>query len=112
VFGCGGSYTAPPLGPDGRGSAPGDAIVIDIRGMNGALSFSPNPATIAAGKTVVWHNVDGTTHHVVLDDGELDTGTVRPGAYSDPMGLVAPGPYHCTIHPEMVLRSRGARDSG
>ena len=102
VFGCG-SY-APSMGPDGPSSAPADAVVIDIRGINGAFSFSPNPTTIPEGKTVVWHNVDGTTHHVVLDDGELDTGNVKPGAYSDPMGLVAPGRYHCTIHPEMIGR--------
>jgi hypothetical protein len=37
-------------------------------------------------------------------DGELDTGTIAPGAFSQPMALVGPGPYHCSIHPEMVGR--------
>jgi hypothetical protein len=27
---------------------------------------------------------------------------VSPGAFSRPMGVVAPGPYHCSIHPPMV----------
>jgi len=51
---------------------------------------------------VVWHNVDTTTHQVVLDDGTLDTGNLPPGAFSQPMMLAAPGPYHCSIHPDMV----------
>jgi hypothetical protein len=25
-----------------------------------------------------------------------------PGAFSQPMTLGAPGPYHCSIHPDMV----------
>ena len=45
---------------------PVDAIVVDVVGVNGAQSFSPNPATITAGRTVVWHNVDTTTHRVGL----------------------------------------------
>jgi hypothetical protein len=28
--------------------------------------------------------------------------TLFPGAFSQPMKLVAPGPYHCSIHPPMV----------
>jgi plastocyanin len=83
---------------------PADAVTIDVVGMNGAQSFSPNPATAHAGQTVVWHNVDTVTHRVVLDDGELDSGNIAPGAFSAPMPLVAPGPYHCSIHPPMVGR--------
>ena len=48
---------------------------------DGAQSFSPNPATVAAGQTVVWHNVDRIPHHVVFDDGELDTGDLAAGAF-------------------------------
>ena len=33
---------------------------------------------------------------------ELDTGNIAPGAFSVPMSLIAPGPYHCQIHPQMV----------
>jgi plastocyanin len=103
VSACSGGYGgSSPTTPSGSSAPPPDAIVITIVGINGAQSFSPNPATVPAGRTVVWHNVDTTTHHVVLNDGELDTGNIGPGAYSAPMGLVAPGPYHCSIHPEMV----------
>jgi hypothetical protein len=39
---------------------------------------------------------------VVLNDGEVDTGNIPAGAFSAPQALVAPGPYHCSIHPEMI----------
>ncbi len=98
---CGGYGSASPTGPNNGPVLPVDAITINVVGINGAQSFSPNPSTVPAGKTVVWHNVDTTTHRVVLNDGELDTGNISPGAFSQAMTLVAPGPYHCTIHPAM-----------
>ena len=99
VSACGSSS---PISPDTPSSAPpADAIVIDIVAENGARSFAPNPATVASGRIVVWHNVDRTTHRVVLDDRRLDTGNIAPGAFSAPMTLQAPGPYHCSIHPDM-----------
>ncbi len=106
VAACGG-YGGPAAGPTGPSdptAVPPDAVVINIVGINGAQSFSPNPATIPLGKTVVWHNTDSTTHHVMLDDGELDTGNIAPGQFSRPLSLVGPGPYHCSIHPEMIGR--------
>jgi len=84
---------APPMGA---------AVTIDVVAINGAQSFSPNPASVPAGQLVVWHNVDRETHRVVLDDRSVDTGDLAPGASSAPMPIGAPGPYHCTIHPEMV----------
>ena len=39
---------------------------------------------------------------VVLNDGKLDTGNIAPGRYSASMILATPGPYHCSIHPEMI----------
>src|SRR5678810_960660 len=81
---------------------PADAITINVVRENGNQSFSPNPATVPTGQTVVWHNIDTTTHRVVLNDGKLDTGNLAPGAFSQPMTLGAPGPYHCSIHPDMV----------
>jgi hypothetical protein len=60
------------------------------------------PGDGPTGQTVVWHNIDTTTHRVVLNDGKLDTGNLAPGAFSQPMTLGAPGPYHCSIHPDMV----------
>jgi plastocyanin len=105
VFACGSGYNASPTGPNNP--PPPGAIVIDIVGINGSRSFFPNPSTVPAGERVVWHNVDSTTHRVVLDDGRVDAGTIAPGAYSAAMTLTAPGPYHCTIHPSMVGTIKG-----
>lgn len=102
VVACGNYTTSPSANPDGPTTSPADAIVINIVGINGAQSFSPNPATVPAGKSVVWHNTDTVAHRVVFNDGELDTGTIAPGAFSVPMAIVAPGPYHCSIHPPMI----------
>jgi|KBSSwiStaDraftv2_1062776.scaffolds.fasta_scaffold58443_4 plastocyanin len=104
VAACGGYGSASPTDPNGSPAPPPDAITIDVIGINGSQSFSPNPSTIPAGRTVVWHNVDSVTHRVVLDDGELDTGNIGPGRFSTPMTLIAPSPYHCSIHPEMKGR--------
>jgi plastocyanin len=76
-------------------------VTINVVGVNGAQSFSPNPATLPAGQMVVWHNIDSVTHRVVLDNGSLDTGNLAPGASSQQMSVNV-GPYHCSIHPSMV----------
>lgn len=100
VAACSGDGSTP-SGPS-NAPPPAGAITINVVGINGNQSFSPNPATVPTGQTVVWHNVDTTTHRVVLNDGKLDTGNLAPGAFSQPMTFGGPGPYHCSIHPEMV----------
>jgi plastocyanin len=78
-------------------------VTINVVAINGAQSFSPNPATLPAGQMVVWHNIDSITHRVVLNDGSLDTGNLNPGASSRAMSInTGGGPYHCSIHPVMV----------
>jgi plastocyanin len=85
--------------PSGSG-----VVTINVVAINGAQSFSPNPATVPSGQTVVWHNVDTTTHHVVLNDRSVDTGDLAPGASSQAMtiGGTGAGQYHCSIHPVMT----------
>ncbi|HET7220639.1 MAG TPA: hypothetical protein VFJ02_21445 [Vicinamibacterales bacterium] len=99
---CGGYDSPSPTSPGATSAPPSGAVVIDILGENGARSFSPNPATVPAGQSVVWHNVDTTVHRVVLDDRRIDTGNIAPGAFTAAMTLSAPAPYHCSIHPSMV----------
>lgn len=78
-------------------------VTINVVGVNGAQSFSPNPATLPAGQMVVWHNIDSIIHRVVLNDGSLDTGNIAPGASSQPMAInKGGGGYLCSIHPSMV----------
>ena len=102
VVACGGYGGASPANPTNSSTPPAGAMIINVVGINGAQSFSPNPAAVPPGQTVSWHNVDTTTHRVVLNDGELDTGNIAPGAFSAAMPLVASAPYHCSIHPDMV----------
>jgi plastocyanin len=107
VWGCSGSYSdggSTPTGPTPPSA--GNTVTINIVATNGDRSFSPDPATVPDGLMVVWHNVDNTTHRVVLNDRSVDTGNLAPGASSSPMALGSGsgGPYHCTIHPEMVGR--------
>jgi plastocyanin len=70
---------------------------------NGSLSFSPNPAAAKSGGTVTWHNNDGLTHRIVLDDLSFDSGNLPPGSSSAALLVGAVGAtYHCSIHPTMV----------
>ena len=108
VWGCGGnSDTNGNSGNSGNPIAPTSSmsgvVTINVVAVNGAQSFSPNPASLPVGQMVVWHNVDSITHHVVLNDGSVDTGDLQPGASSQPMAIAAAGgQYHCSIHPVMV----------
>ena len=102
--GCGSGYSSgnstTPSAPTPQASG---VVTVNVVAINGAQSFSPNPATLPMGQMIVWHNVDSVTHHVVLNDGSLDTGDLAPGASSEPMPLTAgSGAYHCAIHPVMV----------
>jgi plastocyanin len=82
----GGSPMTPTPGP---GTGSGNVVTVMIRGVNGAQSFTPNPASCAAGQTVVFFNADVVAHRVVLDDQSVDTGLIAPGASSTPQQLGA-----------------------
>jgi len=105
MWGCSGSGyssgTGSPTSPTPPASD-GSVVTINVVAVNGAQSFSPNPASVRSGQMVVWHNVDSITHHVVLNDRSVDTGDLATGASSQPMTIGTGGPYHCTIHPEMI----------
>ena len=103
LSGCSSSgYGSPTAATPATSSIPSSAVVINVVAINGAQSFSPNPSSIPAGRTVVWHNIDSVTHRVVLNDRSVDTGNLDPGSFSSPMSLGTVGGYHCSIHPEMV----------
>src|SRR5207344_1107540 len=105
AWACGGSSYSGGTGVNPTSPTPSVAgvVTINVVAVNGMQSFSPNPATLPAGQMVVWHNVNNTTHRVVLNDGSVDTGNLAPGASSQPMAIgAAGGQYHCSIHPEMI----------
>src|SRR5262245_12580802 len=104
TWGCGSGYSSGSSGSPGAPTpSPSGLVTVDVVAIDGAQSFSPNPATLPLGQMIVWHNVDKVTHHVVLNDGSVDTGNLAPGASSPPMPIEAgSGAYHCSIHPVMV----------
>jgi plastocyanin len=71
------SPTTPPAGGGGGGAATN--VTITITGQGGTLAFTPNPATIAPGQMVVFKNNDTVAHHVMLDDGTVQTPDIRAG---------------------------------
>lgn len=107
LWGCNGSgygnqNSGNPVTPTSTPSTSG-IVTVNVVGINGSLSFSPNPTNLPPGQTIVWHNVDTITHHVVFDDRSVDTGDLAPGAFSQPQTIPpGGGPYHCSIHPVMV----------
>ena len=107
LWGCGGDGYSNGSGANPSSPTPVNAagvVTINVVAIDGAQSFSPNPATLPAGQMIVWHNVDTTTHRVVLNDRSVDTGDLAPGVSSQPMtiGAAGGGQYHCAIHPVMV----------
>ena len=87
----------------GSGNPPANATTINIMGDRGAQSFSPNPSSVSQGNMLVWRNTDSVVHHIVMNDGSLDSGDIAPGAFSPALRLSTDGAnYHCTIHPTMV----------
>ncbi len=102
VAGCGGGGTTP-TSPTGGGGTQ-TTVTITITGQGGKLAFNPNPATVAAGQLVVFRNADAVVHHVILDDGSVQTADIPPGQTSAAVAMGTNGSksYHCTIHPGMV----------
>ena len=100
---CGGSGGSSNPAAPAAPSPAASLTTINIQGNSGAQSFSPNPGTVMQGNMVVWQNSDSQTHHIVLNDGSLDTGDIAPGKSSAALRLAVNGArYHCTIHPTMV----------
>jgi plastocyanin len=108
--GGGGTPTGPTNPGGGGGGGAQTTVTINITGQGGRLAFSPNPATVQTGQMVVFKNNDTVAHHVILDDGTLQTADIPPGATSAPvaMGTTGSRTYHCTIHPGMVGGFNGA----
>jgi plastocyanin len=70
------------------------------------FAFEPNDASVAAGGKVTVTNKGKAPHTLTLDDVDVDTGTIGPGANAEVTAPDAPGSYsyRCTVHP---ARMRG-----
>ena len=109
AWGCsggGGGGSSAPSTPAPTTNTSINATTVNITGQNGAQSFNPNPVPITQGNQVMWHNMDSTVHHIVMNDGSFDSGDIMPGATSPTMKLSsAGGSYHCTLHPTTMFGS-------
>ena len=70
------------------------------------FAFEPKDASVAAGGKVTVTNNGQAPHTMTLDDVDLDTGNIEPGASADLTAPDAPGSYsyRCAVHP---ARMRG-----
>jgi plastocyanin len=96
-----------PVGPPVNAVPPasGASVTITIVGINGNMSFSPNPAVVKVGQTIAWYNADPYNEHRILQGGgAFDAGVVPPGATTAPIQVNSAGAtgYICTIHPVMT----------
>lgn len=101
--GGGGSSSGGGGNPAGPTPSAGASVTVGITGDRGAQSFTPNPASVSAARTVAWRNSDGQVHRIMSNDGSFDTGNIAPGATSTVVTLSTDGTnYHCTLHPGMI----------
>lgn len=109
----GGSNSSSAL-PTAPSATPSGAIVVNIVGTSGSAAFNPNPVTAGVGESVAWHNVDNVAHHIVMDDGSADLGTIAPGASTAAIQVKSSSgqSFHCTIHPSMVGSINGTVTAG
>jgi plastocyanin len=70
------------------------------------FAFEPKDASVAAGGKVTVTNNGQAPHTMTLDDVDLDTGNIDPGASAELTAPDAPGSYsyRCAVHP---ARMRG-----
>lgn len=103
---CGGGSSDSPTAPTAPTPPPGgngSPVTIAIVGERGAQSFSPNPATVPQGQTLVFRNDDSTVHRIVFNDNSFDSGNIGPGAASAGRAVPTSGAnYHCSLHPNMI----------
>jgi plastocyanin len=84
-------------------------MTVSIVTTNGNKSFVPNPVSTSSGQQVIFKNNDTiNTHHIVMDDGSADFGTLAPGATSAAKSVGTGGNFHCANHPSMVGSINGA----
>ena len=106
---CGAAQNGNVSGTVGPTPAPvSNLLTIDVAEINGPYSFYPSPATVQSEQIVVWRNSDTVTHHVVFDDGSVDTSTLAPGTLSQPL-TIRPGTGAITVR--SIQRWSGALPS-
>ena len=105
--GCSGGDSNSSQTPTSPGTTTPTAVTVSIVATNGNKSYVPNPVQKAATDQVMFKNNDSVVHHIVMDDGSADFGSLSPGATS-PARTIGSGNFHCANHPSMVGSINGA----
>jgi plastocyanin len=96
-----------PTTPTTPGNTPA-TVTVSIVTTNGNKSYVPNPVGTPSNEQVVFKNNDSVVHHIVMDNGSVDFGSLSPGASSSAKAVGTGGNFHCVIHPSMVGSINGA----
>jgi plastocyanin len=116
---CGSSSSSSPTGPTSMPGVGPAQVIVTINGVDGGMSFSPNPVSVKAGQTLAWKNADTINHNPLQNTtsggggGSYSTGAttfgfnagqVAPGATTASISFTSAGSvgYHCSIHPSMT----------
>lgn len=67
------------------------------------FAFSPKELTIQVGDTIIWTNMDSSSHTITSDSGtELSSSSFGSGqTYSHTFNTIGNFAYHCAIHTSM-----------
>lgn len=87
-----------------------NSIPVAIIGINGSVSYSPNPIEIEEGRTITWYNGDSISHSVTSGEdndadagSEFDSNAIIPNQYySFTFNESGDYKYYCIYHPLMV----------
>jgi hypothetical protein len=79
------------------------AVTIGRGGILAPDSLMTSVVTSTQVPVIEWLNNDSSTHRLVSDTQQFDSGDINPGAKANVV-FTLPGPYayHCAIHPSMV----------
>jgi plastocyanin len=99
IASCGSSSTAPNYGGGGTpppSCVPGSGTVCLVAGNQ----FSPTQITVAAGSSVTFNNVSGTTHNVTFTTAGAPANVPDFASGTQVVAFSTAGSYnyHCTIH--------------
>jgi plastocyanin len=82
-------------------AAAGTVMITIVPGAAGLgpNAYSPDPAVVAVGSTVMWMNTDSIAHTATSSTGIWDSGVIAPGgSFSRVFSTTGTFPYYCTIH--------------
>lgn len=111
-----GNATGASQSPGGNSTTVNVSIVPNAQNL-GARAYSPNPANVTVGQTVVWTNDDTILHTVTSGNGsgdpkmgkEFDSGLTgsnvlktKGSTFSHTFTTPGTYPYFCEVHPTMV----------